>query len=399
MSMSGPVTAPPVEVVPEKLKAWTQEVEGVRKQHPSDAGVLYQVASLNVQAGRNAEALRALKQMIDTRAGLHPRDRDGFSALSGDPTYKALLERMRRENPPMRNAKPAFELSEADLVPEGIAWSQKQQRFYLGSVKKKIVVVDKKGQARDLVPSGRDGLGIVLGLRVDDQRGELIAVSHGPLGSKALNGVFRYKLLDGKLLRSYAVSVQTADLLNDAVVAPDGSIYVTSSNEGALYRIAPGGQNLEIFLPAKSLPDPNGIAVTPDGKYLFVAGWYGIARVEIASKEVKMLRKPRTISEACIDGLYLRGTRELFGIQNCVHESGRVVALTLDSALERVEKLSVLSSYEPSFAGITTGAIADDGFYFMANTQLRKIGPNFLPLAEARFDPIKILKVKLAATP
>lgn len=399
MSINGPVTAPPVEVVPDKLKEWAQEVERVRKLHPNDAGVLYQVASLNVQAGRNAEALRALKQMIGSRAGLHPRDRDGFSALSGDETYKALIQLLHRESPPVRGAKAAFELAEADLVPEGIAWSQKQQRFYLGSVKKKIVVVDKKGQARDLVAPGRDGLGIVLGLRVDDQRGELIAVSHGPAGSKDVNGVFRYKLSDGKRLRSYAISVQTADLLNDAAVAPDGSIYVTSSNEGALYRIAPGGQTLDVFLPKKSLPDPNGISVTPDGKYLFIAGWYGIARVELATKEVKMLRKSYRVSEACIDGLYLRGSRELIGIQNCAHESGRVVRMTLDPSLERVESFSVLSSYEPSFAGVTTGAIADDGFYFMANTQLRKIGPDFRPLSSVRFDPIKILKVNLSPAP
>ncbi|HZE28202.1 MAG TPA: hypothetical protein VE083_12470 [Terriglobales bacterium] len=381
--------------LPPALRVQASEVQAAWDQYPQNACVLYQVAALYAQAGHRQEAYAALKAMASQHAGLDPRVRDGFESLASDPEFLALKQEIRRENPPVRNARPAFSVAEGDLIPEGIAWSAKQKLFYLGSVKRKIVAVDANGNARDFVPPAEAGLGVVLGLRVDDERGELWAVSEQFTPQSGLvRGIFRYRLRDGKRLAKYPAPAQGADLVNDLVVAPDGSVYATASKAGSLLRIQPAGRAIEVFLPSHSLPDPNGITVSPDGRFLFVAGWYGLSRVDLKSKAIVPLKSSPEIAAGCIDGLY-QYRRDLVGIQNCVHDTGRVLRLRLNERRDTIVSAQVLESYNGSFEGITTGAIRGNQLYFVANTQFRKMGADGSIPRGVWFNPLHLLQLRL----
>jgi hypothetical protein len=105
----------------------------------------------------------------------------------------------------------------------------------------------------------------------------------------------------------------------------------------------------------------NGIAVSSDDKVLFVAGWLGVARVDIASGLVKMLAKPKSISDAGVDGMYFyKGS--LVGIQNPDLHPGRVMRYYLNPTMNRIERGEVLESYNPLFEVPTTGTLVDDSF-------------------------------------
>jgi sugar lactone lactonase YvrE len=197
----------------------------------------------------------------------------------------------------------------------------------------------------------------------------------------AVIGVFRYRLPDGALVRAYPVPATMGSLLNDLAIGPDGSAYVTSTRTGALLRIDPRG-GVEHFLPPGSLPDPNGVTLSGDGTALYVAGWYTVTRVELATRKTARLGKPRGVADGCFDGLYAhRG--DLVGVQNCVHQPGRVLRLHLSRDGRRIRRVSVLESSNPLFDGVTTGAVAGDRFYFGANTQFRKLksGEPFVPVS------------------
>jgi len=389
----------PPDDLPAALRAQAADVQAAWDQYPDNACVLYYAAAMYAQAGHPREALATLRVMASKHAGLDPRLRDGFQGLAGDLEFLRLKREIRRENPPVREAQPTFVISERDLMPEGIAWSARQERFYLGSMKRKIVVVDGTGHVRDFVPPGDSGLGIVLGLRVDDERGELWAVSEQLSPQPGLvRGIFRYRLSDGKLLALYPAAPEGADLVNDLVVAPDGSVYATATNSGSLLRILPGGTNLEIFLPPHSLPDPNGITVSDEGRFLFVAGWYGITRVDLKAKATLLLKSEPQISVGCIDGLYeYRG--DLVGIQNCVHDTGRVLRLHLNAQRDTIVSAQVLESYNPRFETITTGAISRNEVYFAANTQIHKMAPDGSIPAGVSFNPIQVLRLPLDRSP
>jgi sugar lactone lactonase YvrE len=388
----------PVDQLPPDLRAQAKEVQAAWNQYPDNACVLYQVAALYAKSGDKKGALASLRDMADRHAGLDPRLRDGFDNLATDPDFLALKNEIRHENPAVRNAQQAFSIAEGDLLSEGMAWSEKHKRFYLGSAKRKIISVDEDGNACVFVPSADAGLGMVVGLRVDDQRGELWAVSEQFTPQPGLvRGVFRYRLSDGKLLAKYPAPFQGADLVNDLVVTPDGTVYATASNSGSLLRIRPASERMEVFLAPLALPDPNGITVSRDGRFLFVAGWYCITRVDLRSKTTLLLNSAPAIAAGCIDGLY-EYHGDLVGIQNCVHDSGRVLRLHLNAEQNTIVSARVLESYNPLFEGITTGAIAGNQFYFVANTQLHKMGSDGAVPAEVQFNPLHVLRVSLQST-
>ena len=341
--------------------------------------------------------MQALEQMVAAGSGVHPRTRDGFQSLVGNPRYIDLTARIRRDNPPVNKARVAFDLTEADLVSEGIAWSNRTRKLYLGSIKRKIIAVTTDGRVAEFVPPGRDRLGVVIGLRVDDARGELWAASSLGFGGEpdttATAGLYRFRLADGGLLGVYPLANDTNDFLNDVAVAPNGIAYATATNSGALLRIAPATGRSDVFLPAGALPDPNGIAATADGRYLLVAGWYGITRVDLRTRATVVLRHQPNVASGCFDGLYLQGPRDLIGVQNCVHDTGRIMHLRLNAGLDSIRSASVLESYNPLFNGITTAAIAGDTLFFVANVQFRKWGPNG-PLAP--FDPLHVLALPIS---
>jgi hypothetical protein len=138
----------------------------------------------------------------------------------------------------------------------------------------------------------------------------------------------------------------------------------------------------------------NGIALSNDDKVLFVAGWIGVARVDIATKTVNLLRKPHNIADAGLDGLYFQhGT--LVGIQNPDLHPARVMRYILNAGLDTIVKVEVLESYNSFFDVPTTGTLVDDSLYFMANTQLEKRRPdNSMPPTNELQD-IRILKLPL----
>jgi hypothetical protein len=125
-------------------------------------------------------------------------------------------------------------------------------------------------------------------------------------------------------------------------------------------------------------------------KYL-KTGWL----MSIGGLRWLLLKSSPAIAAGCIDGLY-EYQGDLAGIQNCVHDSGRVLRLHLNAQQDTIVSAHVLESYNPLFEGITTGAIAGDEFYFVANTQLHKLTADGTVAASARFNPLHVLRQRLS---
>jgi sugar lactone lactonase YvrE len=375
---------------PPEMRQEVEEVSAAYQKYPDEAAILYQVAALQARAGKKEEALETLKHMAAQGTGADPRSRE-FAALKDDREFQRLKAQIRKDNPAVLRARLAYVVNEGDLMPEGIAYSATTHKLYLGS-HRKIMSVAEDGGYEQFVPTASGGLADVLGIRVDDQRGELWAVSNaiGERKADMVLGLFRFRLADGKLIKAYAIDSADKEMLNDVAVTKDGSAYATATNSGALYRVDTASDNVEKFLPDKSLPDPNGIVATEDGKSLFIAGWYSVSKVELRKKQVYMLDKPRNVADGCLDGLYLYREMDLIGVQNCVHETGRVMRYHLDPTRTRIVSAQVLASYDPMFDGITTAAIAGDELYFVANTQLYKAGKK-----DEQFEALKILRLNL----
>ena len=206
------------------------------------------------------------------------------------------------------------------------------------------------------------------------------------------NAVKVYDLDAGKLRAS--IAVPEARQLNDVAVAPGGTVLVTDSAAGAVYRIDAATGTVATVVKPAGAPGANGIAVTPDGTTAYVAARRGPLRVDLATGDVAPLALPPRENADLIDGLYWhRGA--LIGIQNWT-TPGRVVRMALAPDGRSVTALQTLQSHhQPAFDEPTTAAIAPDGLYVLARTYGTRFKPDGKIEGAERLQPPLILRVPL----
>ncbi len=373
-----------------------ERLEAMRALNPRDAVVLYAIAAVHAAARRTPETLQLLDAVSRAPGGLDPGFYRGFFFLRGDSAYERILQRIRAANPPRVRSQPAYTIAERDLQPEGIAFDPVTRSVFVGSFKGKIVRLDARGAAHDFAwtaqpPERR----VVLGLRVDTARGHLWAAVDDPRAfsdaSVAGAALHQYEIATGRLIARHIGAPTGA--FNDVAVASNGEAYATNTSDGSIWRAVPGERAMTEFLPAGAIPEANGITISGDGRFLFVAGWHDIVRVDVRTKEMMALTAPDDTPTGSFDGLYaVKGG--LVGIQNGIHP-GRVVRLTLDATQTRITTSEILESYHPLFNGVTTGALDGDSLLYFANTQSRAFNPDGTPVSGAILRDIVVLRLKL----
>ncbi len=277
----------------------------------------------------------------------------------------------------------AFQLPERDLIPEGICYDPEDDVFFLGSIRKsKILKISRDGEVETFVAPSEGEERSYLGMRIDLNRRILWANWHQDLKPNDPNpdrelwtGISKFDLESGQLIREYVVEKTDKNhLFNDVAIADDGTVYFTSFAYGMIYTIDSGTDEIEEFLPMPGEVWNNGIDITPDDQYLFVVGSDKIFRVDLETNEFLELPAPEDGIVGWGDGLYfndgnllaITGHREGEQIVN------RVVRLRLSEALDRITEINVLDQDHPLYSNPTTGAIADDWFYYIATAQFEK---------------------------
>ena len=188
-------------------------------------------------------------------------------------------------------------------------------------------------------------------------------------------GIAKFDLEDGRLIREYAIEKTDKNhLFNDVAIARDGTVYFTSFAYGMIYTINSVTDEIQEFLPMPEGVWNNGIDITPDDRFLFVAGSDKIFRVDLETKELLELPSPAGEIVGYGDGLYFNDGNLLAitGHREGEHVVNRVVRLHLSEALDRITRIDVLDQDHPLYSNPTTGAIADDWFYYIATAQFEK---------------------------
>ena len=186
-----------------------------------------------------------------------------------------------------------------------------------------------------------------------------------------------YDLRDGRLLKRIDAA---PGVLNDLALLNDGRLFATDMGRHAVVTLAPDATALEVW--AEELAFPNGIAVSEDERFLYVADFRGVTRFDLRDKARTAIESTRYIGG--IDGLTVhRGA--LIGIQSAV---GNPRVIRIDPTNGSV---IVLESKNPLFELPTTGVMANDGYYFIANPGLRSFAEDHTiwPAAKLR-EPIML---------
>src|SRR5262245_21710506 len=200
-----PPETPPAREPNDEIK----KLEAALRGAPDHGELLFRLARERARAGDEAGALRDLERAIATGLDFDIDAEGAFRTLARRPEFLALLDRALDQRLVVRRSTEAFRVAESDLIPEGLAHDPASGDFFLGSIhKRKIVVVDASGRARDFRASGQDGLWQVLGMKVAAERRQLWVATAAGAEAGAQDGcsaVLVYDLASGGLFRRYSM--------------------------------------------------------------------------------------------------------------------------------------------------------------------------------------------------
>jgi len=356
--------------------------------------------------GRTAEALEWLGKAADAGAGADAEAiEEAFGAEAARPEVRALLSRFRGNVTPVVRSAVAFRLPEKDLMPESVAHDPADGTFYVGGLYRRKIVAVREGVARDFVASKADGLGAVLGMKVDAARRELWANScHGAEPPVILDAepkrrgeaaVHRYDLRSGRLIRAYRTGSRKQPLcFNDLALTPEGDVYLSTGPDG-IFRVSRARDALERVVATPGL-FVNGIAASADGRRLYLADWArGVVLLDVATRSLQPLALPPAASLVGIDGLYVHG-QSLIGIQNGLASGPeRVLQAFLDASGSRVTCVELLERNHPAYDVPTTGVVVGQELFYVASSQLNRLDGAGRPLPADRLRESTVLRLPL----
>ena len=229
-------------------------------------------------------------------------------------------------------------------------------------------------------------------MRVDPVRRVLWAVSsYGfavanlPESLLGTTGVFKYDLNTKKLINKYMLPMDKGHYLNDLTIAPNGDVYVTDWRVFGIFKIS---AETDVMVRLMDMPrQPNGIDISEDGSKLFIAG-DGMSVLDLATQSYKELKYSPNMFVSGDGSYYYKNS--LIAVQN-----NKVARFYLNEDQDEIVRIQALEAYHPLFNLPTTGALAWDAFYFIANSQLRAYDEDghLFPLSE--LEETKILKIEL----
>jgi sugar lactone lactonase YvrE len=371
----------------------------LRPAHPTAS---YNLAAALALRGERGKAVAVLDTLADAGLVFDPAADADFAALKGDREFTSVRRAFARNGKPRGEAARAFRLRSTTFIPEGIAWDPKRRHFYLGSVhERRIQKVLRDDSEVDFIKPGA-GLWAVFGMAVDSRRDllwvasaavpEMRDAAPAELGRSAL---LAYDLESREQKHRFVLDDGPGPhALGDLVVLRDGTVYASDSRAGMLYALDPASGKFTAATKPGELSSPQGLVLSRDRRALYVADYtQGLYRFDLESRALTRLEADPEVCVYGIDGLALHDDA-LIAIQNGIRPH-RVVRLRLSDRGRRVASARVLAASLREFEEPTLGAVVDDDFYFIANSQWNRFDKDHkLPPAEQLRRPL-VLRIAL----
>ncbi len=369
-----------------------------------DSGDLRMALALTyAKQGDKSKTYDLLLKMKEQGYGVDLSDDPRFEKVTGTEAWSYVVESLKANLKPFGEGKVAFELPKGDTLFESIAWDPKRQMFLVGSVREgKIYLSDKNGKLKEFIsPADGSGLWSVYAMAVDSSRDLLYVTSSSSLYFKGFRqedfnktGIFKFKLSTGKLLEKILMpSDKFTHTLSSITVGKNGAVFVADGLRNEIYTIE--GNQLKLVVANPKLTSIRGLAVSDDGNTLYFADYtYGLFGADLkAGTGFPIAHDTAHLVLGGIEGLYwYDGT--LVAIENGMWPK-RIVRLSLTKDGKGINKMMPLDVANPAFDIPTTGTIAGDGLYTIANSQKNLYGKYGELTKDKLLQPVKIFRSNL----
>lgn len=280
---------------------------------------------------------------------------------------------------------------EKDLIPEGIAVDDQTGKVFLSSLNlKKIVQCNLDGsQPKDFIQEEQYKYKSGLGMETFD--GKLFAIGSNDEPDDKSSILLVLNPEDGTLIRSYQWQDTSGHFFNDLAISKQGEIYITNSHGDAILKLSYPDGKIEKWLTSEDFNYANGIAISDDNKYLYVATYEkGVRIIDISAK--KILNPPSELSRG-MDGLKIY-ENYLIGIYNGNPDKSqhRVIRFSFDESGETISKKETLFAVRKEFNVPTTFDIVNDVLYFIANNQIDNFVSGHGVLESEKLEPYYLIR-------
>lgn len=340
---------------------------------PQHGGIVFELGVAYAAAGRLEEAAQSLERAAAMGIAAATESREELATCRAQPACGAALAAIARNRQPKATSQVAFTFAGPGLVPEGLAYDPGADAFFVSSVRqRRILRVDRSRASRTFADRSA-GLWAALGMAVDVPRRRLwVATTALPEMADALSAdegrsaLVALDLDSGRSVARYELPADRPHALGDVIVTPAGDVFTTDSISPAIYRLPVDGRALETIAAGEPFVSLQGLALSADGKRLFVADYAkGIFAIDLVSRRVRLLEAPRTAGLLGIDGLYRAGDA-LLGIQNGT-DPPRLLRLAVEG--DRITSVDVVDSAHPAATDPTLGVVVGARFYYIGNSQ------------------------------
>ncbi|HYR07632.1 MAG TPA: hypothetical protein VEQ60_07680 [Longimicrobium sp.] len=378
---------------------WRYHLVRMREEVGYHPNLVYALARADARLGRTEDALGWLQAFAASGLVRDVANDSAFAQMRAGAAWEALAARIEANGRPIASAQQAFALTDSAFMPEGIAFDPRSRRFFLSSLRSgRILSYAVDGGFADFVPAGRDGQWAMLGIAVDTLTRTLWATTYaGPYftgyaaADSGKSAVLAYDLDTGALRRRYLPPEGARHQLGDIAVSADGDVFVSDADEGVVYRIERGEEEMEAFA-QDELVSPQGLVVTSDGRRVLVADYVrGIASLERESGELTWLPVPDSVAVSGIDGLARVGHR-LIAVQNGVAPK-RVIELRLDDEERRITGWRPLESATPLLTEPTHVTVVGGEVFFIADSGWDRLDPDGQLKPGMVLEPAHVLRL------
>jgi hypothetical protein len=281
---------------------------------------------------------------------------------------------------------------QAGLV-EGIAVDPHSVEFYVtGATERKLIAMLPHGGRALEVGAAGSLLGAVFDPRSRRLWVASAVIEETPRTGELFSGLLSVDPANPE--RASHIPGPEGAILGDVNVSRDGFVYASDGLNGGVYHCRPGCVGLETVLMRGRLFSAQGLAVSADQKWLYVADRrYGLAALERQTGHVfKVTGAPDMMLDG-IDGL-VAYEGDLIATQTA-YAPQRIVRLRLSPDGLHVTRLDVLERANPEWGEVTLAAVAGDRLLYVAGAQWERFGPGGAVKGDAPLEPTPIRMLKL----
>lgn len=347
-------------------------------RRPHQAAFVFHAGRSKLAIGDTAAAVPWFERLV--AMGM-TRSLEGDAVLQGAshaPWFAALRDGLEANAQPMGKTRLVGSMGTPDMVPESVAWDPVGQRWFVGSVRKGVIVEASMTGERIFA----SGLPSVMGM-VYDHGKLVVAVSQTPhlvVPSDIPTGVLILDGSDGTVRSRHeapdpAVAPEKAldAWVGDVHVTPNGLVYATDSVRNIVYEVPSDGGALKVVLESEWFNSLQGMAQVEGDDGLYIADYTaGLLRADMVTGEVIRLSTPADATLLGMDGLDGWGAG-LVAIQNGTRPQ-RVIQLTLNDARTAVRDVRTLAANIAEFGEPTLGVRVGDDYVFVANSYWPHLG-------------------------